>query len=266
MTNGSSEADPEAVDVLRHALVGLYALTPRFAEADPGLIPGFTPSSPGAALAAVADAPENEVTVAAKLDLLHELARADFPHYDTQEAAYRRLAASIAGPNQLDPDQLLSDVKTAASGDAPFSTTDSGSKLPHHVTVFLGREVCNTATVEVDGITATWIFSEFETDAPFATVAGWVDPRNWTERGPMLFKQMKLVGSNAPVSIQPSLGDDHWHGVFLEEVQLVTRVNTLLHCDYWTDTAAVPGRSAGMTYELDVSLDGEIDVDRGFLL
>lgn len=266
MSNGSSSSDPEAADVLRHALVGLYALTPRFEDADPGLIPGFMPSSPGAALAAVAGAPENEVTVGAKLDLLHELARAGFPHYDTQEAGYRQLAASIAGPNELDPDQLLTDVKTAVSGDAPFATTASGAGLPHHVTVFLGREVCNTATVEVDGITATWIFSEFETDAAFAGVAEWVDPRNWTERGPMLFKQMEIVGSRAPTSIQPSLGDAHWHAVFREEVQLVTRVNTLLHCDYWMDTAAVPGRSAGMTYQLDVSLDGEINVDRGFLL
>ena len=58
------------------------------------------------------------------------------------------------------------------------------------------------------------------------------------------------------------LGDEHWHGVFHEEVQLVKRVNTLLHCDYWRDG----DRAAGMTYELDLSLDDEIDVDRGFLL
>jgi hypothetical protein len=39
-------------------------------------------------------------------------------------------------------------------------------------------------------------------------------------------------------------------------------VNTLLHCDYWRDGS----RAAGMTYELNLSLDDEIDVDRGFLL
>jgi hypothetical protein len=36
----------------------------------------------------------------------------------------------------------------------------------------------------------------------------------------------------------------------------------LLHCDYWRDG----DRAAGMTYELNLSLDDEIDVDRGFLL
>jgi hypothetical protein len=77
----------------------------------------------------------------------------------------------------------------------------------------------------------------------------------------MLFKQMALVGGNQPIDIG-TLGTEHWHGIFHEEVQLVSKVNTLLHCDFWRQG----DDAAGMTYELNLSLDGEIDVDRGFLL
>ena len=55
---------------------------------------------------------------------------------------------------------------------------------------------------------------------------------------------------------------EHWHGEFFEEVQLVDRLKTLLHCDYFSD----PGTAVGMTYDLTRSLGGQIIVDRGFLL
>jgi hypothetical protein len=59
-----------------------------------------------------------------------------------------------------------------------------------------------------------------------------------------------------------ALGSEHWHGVFREQVQLVRRLDTLLHCDFWRDG----DRACGMTYDLSLSLDRQIDVDRGFLL
>ena len=75
---------------------------------------------------------------------------------------------------------------------------------------------------------------------------------------------MELLGAPpAPVEHQPSAGgrSEHWQGVFHEEVRLFERVNTLLRCSHWR----MPG-AAAMTYDLDLSLDGQIDVDRGFLL
>ena len=75
----------------------------------------------------------------------------------------------------------------------------------------------------------------------------------------MLFKGMTVVDADEPVALGPP-GDPHWHGVFHEEVQLLQRVNTLLHCDYWQQGT----EAAGMTYDLSLSLDNEIDVDRGF--
>jgi hypothetical protein len=160
----------------------------------------------------------------------------------------------------------MTDIKQSAGG-TPFRGTPSGQALPHHETAFIGENVCTVRNVVVGGLKATWVFSEFETDAPFDGIADWVDPRNWPARGPLLFKRMDLVGAPRPVDITGPgdagpLGDQHWHGVFHEEVQLVKRVNTLLHCDYWRDG----DRAAGMTYELNLSLDDEIDVDRGFLL
>ena len=72
---------------------------------------------------------------------------------------------------------MLSDLKEAAAGDTPFHRTASGQSMPHHETAFIGEDVCTTRTVSVGTLTATWVFSEFETDAPFENVVGWIDLR-----------------------------------------------------------------------------------------
>jgi hypothetical protein len=252
------DVPPDAVPG-HHALLSLHALSGSFKGVDLGVLPEFRSSSPATALRAVAEAPEDEIPVSARLSVLYDLAKAG-PDLQGAEDEYRRLAESVAGARGLDAGQLLTDLKQSASGMMSLRETPSGRALPYHETAFIGQDVCSIRTVQVGGLAGTWIFSEFETDATFESVAEWVDPRNWPERGPMLFKRMDIVGAAAPVDIPPER-DGHWHGVFHEEVQLVQRLNTLLHCDFWqTD------RSAGMTYELDVSLDDELDVDRGFLL
>jgi hypothetical protein len=245
----------------QHALLGLHSLSGAFGSLDLGLIPELRPAPPGESLRAVAEAPEAEIPVSARVAVLYGLAQAKFPDFEAAEAEYRRLAASVAEPRGLDVGQLLTDLKQSSSGMVAFRDTPSGRSLPHHESAFIGEDVCTVKTVRVGGLTGTWVFSEFETDAPFSAVRDWVDPRNWPERGPLMFKRMDVVGAEAPIDIPPR-GDAHWHGVFHEEVQLVKRLNTLLHCDYWQDR----DQAAGMTYELDLSLDGELDVDRGFLL
>jgi hypothetical protein len=247
------------MDEHRDALLQLHARAGAFGDLDPGMVPGLRPPSDAEALRTLAGADERDVSVAARVHLLHDLARADFPGYEKAQAEYGLLARSVAEARGIDADQLLSDLKESAREGVPFETTTTGKALPHPDVAFVGQDVCTTRTVESGGLKAAWVFSEFETDAPFDSVAGWVDPRNWPERGPMMFKRMDLVGTSTPIEIA-TLGTQHWHGVFHEEVQLVKRVNTLLHCDYWRGD-----RAAGMTYQLDLSLDGEIDVDRGFL-
>src|SRR5829696_6556761 len=266
MTNRPPDYIDQDADARHHALLSLHALSGAFGGLDPSIIPGFRSSSPGTSLQTLATAPEQEIPISARLALLFDLTRAGLPHYESYEAEYRLLAESVAQARGLDVDQLLFDVKESARG-APFPRTRSGQALPHHEIAFIGQNVCTVRNVKVGGLNATWIFSEFETDAPFDRVADWVDPRSWPQRGPLLFKRMDIVGAARPVDInRPGdvrpLGDEHWHGVFHEEVQLVKRLNTLLHCDYWRDG----GRAAGMTYELNLSLDDEINVDRGFLL
>ena len=76
-----------------------------------------------------------------------------------------------------------------------------------------------------------------------------------------MFKKMDVVGARQPLAISGQ-GDEHWHGVFHEEVQLFERVSALLHCVHWEDG----DRAAGMTFELTFSPDGQLDVDRGFIL
>lgn len=250
-----------ALEARHQALVSLHGMAGALNGVRPEDVPGLRPASPSSTLLNVAGAPLDEIPVAARVGVLFNLAKAGFPHFADHEQEYRTLLASVADARGLSVDQMLSDLKEAAAGDTPFHRTASGQSMPHHETAFIGEDVCTTRTVSVGTLTATWVFSEFETDAPFENVVGWIDPRSWPQRGPMMFKQMDVVGAMAPTPIG-SLGSDHWHGVFHEEVQLVRRLNTLLHCDYWRDG----DRAAGMTYDLDVSLDSQIDVDRGFLL
>ena len=243
-----------------HSLVRLHALAGTLNGVDPDDIPGLRPASPGVMLRNVAEAPLDEVPVSARVGVLYDLAKADFPHYDSHQKEYRSLAASVADARGIDADQLLDDLKQAAQGDTPLQQTASGQALPHHETAFIGEDVCTTKSVTVGTLRATWVFSEFETNAAFDDVVGWIDPRNWPKRGPTMFKGMSIVGGVDPTPIN-TLSNDHWHGVFHEQVQIVRRMDTLLHCDYWRDTHA-----AGMTYDLALSLDSQLDVDRGFLL
>jgi hypothetical protein len=252
--------DPEE-EGRRHALWALHRLGGGIRDTDPARVPRYQSPSAAAALRTLAEASEDAIPLAARLQVLHRLAQAGFPGEADAKADYQALIGSVAAARGLDADQLYADLRASALQQRPFAATASGKGLSHRDTAFVDEEVCTIRKVVVDGLPATWIYSEFETDAGFDHVAAWVDPRNWPERGPMMFKGMSLVGSADPVPI-PGLGTEHWHGVFHEDVQLVQRVNTLLHCDFWRNG----DRAAGMTYELDLSLDGEIDVDRGFLL
>lgn len=261
MSERPSSDDRRPVDEHHVALLSLHTQTGEELP-DPGLLPGFRRMPTGPALRALAAAPTEEVPISARLGALGSLVRAGLPEWETEKQAYRELAGSVASARGgVDPDQLLSDLKEARATGVPFHTLQSGQALPHHEAAFIGEDVCSTRTVRTGGLEATWVFSEFETDAPFSGVADWVDPRNWPRRGPLLFKAMNLVGGQQPVDLDPP-GDPHWHGVFEEEVQLMQRVRTLLHCDFWQDG----DRAAGMTYDLALSLDDQIDVDRGFLL
>lgn len=257
----ADDPGPRGVEEHHTALLSLHAQAEPSSR-DPGLIPGFRRLPTGAALRAVAQASTADVPVSARLGVLGDLARAGFPDWETEEQSYRELAGSVADLRQgVDADQVLEDLKFATTEQVPFHTLQSARALPHEEAAFVGEDVCTVRSVVTGGLGATWIFSELETDAPLEKVAEWVDPRNWPRRGPMLFKGMELIGSERPVSLPPP-GDVHWHAIFREEVQLVQRVRTLLHCDYWQES----GRAAGMTYDLTLSLDDEIDVDRGFLL
>lgn len=240
------------------SLLSLHHSAGTFGDAERGLL-GPSPSSGiGAAISALAVT--DDATPSSKLDLLRALARADFPAYDTDPEAYDALGGAVAGAYGLDVEQLLSDVKAEAGGER-FASSASGAKLPHHVALGMA-DICQIRDVDVEGKRATWIFSEFETDASFASIAAWVKPDNWPVRGPMLFKSMKPVDGVPTTDIGGLDLDAHWHNLYMERVHLIEPISTALHCDYFETT----GQAAGVTYELSFSVDDQLNVDRGFLL
>jgi hypothetical protein len=268
MTPPPAYGDPD-VEALYRDLLFLHALAPEFRDLDLSGVPGYTDFSTDGAMRAVAGAPGDVVGVSARLAVLYDLARARLPgHDDSLGDAYAVLAHSTLAlkPDNgagFVPQDLVEDMNRAAAEGVPFATMRSAQAFEHQETAFIGEDVCTVRRVTVDGRRATWIFSEFETDAPLDGVADWLDPQNWGKWGYLLFRRMDILGAPpAPVSISPPPdGDAHWQGVFFEEVRLFESINTLLDCSHWRDAGA-----AAMTYDLDKSLDRKLDVDRGFLL
>jgi hypothetical protein len=271
MTLPPDTGDPD-VEARYRALFFLHAQSPEFADMDLGALPEFRDLTVGGCLRRVAEASAEEIPVSERLAVLYDVARGGLPDHDSLQDEYRSVAhsalamrrdAPVDDAPDLAPEDLLDDLVRAASAGVPFDTTRSAEAFAHHEKAFVGEDVCTIRKVKVGALRATWVYSEFETDAPFGHVADWVDPRNWAKWGPLFFRRMDLLlAPPAPIDISPPPpGTPHWHGVFHEEVRLVRLVNTLLRCSYWRGQGA-----AGMTYDLDLSLDGEIDVDRGFLL
>lgn len=261
------DGDEQAEDRYR-ALVALHALSPDY-QMDRERLPGpYRGRVIGADLRLVTEAPPDEIPVSARLDVLYDLAKAGYPGRADNADVYRALAESavrqrILPDEPVDVDELLEDIAGAAEAGEPLSTRRTARAFVHRELAFIGRRICNIQRVVVGGIRATWIYSEFETDATFASVAEWLDPRRWPALGPMFFKRMDLIGPTEPLALAaPPDGQPHWEGIFHEEVQLVRRLSTLLSCTYWRDDAG----TAATTYDLDHSLDREIDVDRGYLL
>ena len=272
-----SEPVPRLDDVepAYQALIALYARTPDFREAAVKLPESYRSRSVQEDLRLVAEADADQIPTSARLAVLYELAKAGYPGREENEEArnaYRELADSAVrfrarrdGDPEVVGDDLLAEIQAAADERAPLSSRPrllAGQNFQHSELAFTGRAACTIERVLVDGIEANWIYSEFLTDAPLARIADFLDPRRWPDLGPLFFKRMELVGSVQPLPLTPPPpGDPHWHGVFLEEVQLVRRLRTTLDCTYWRDAT-----TAATTYDLASSLDRQIDVDRGYLL
>jgi hypothetical protein len=270
MTPPPAEGGPDGSerDALYRDLLLLHALAPEYRSLDLSALPGHGDFSVPRALRAVAAAPRTLVGISARLAVLYDVARSG-PHADAAVGdAFGDLAVSTLPPKtdqgpSLAPADLIADLNRSAAEGKPFATTPSAQAFEHQQTAFIGQDVCTIRRVRVGEIGATWLYSEFETDAPLAGVADWIDPRNWSTWGYLFFRRMELLGAPpAPVGISPPPdGDDHWQGVFHEEVRLIEPLNTLLRCVHWRGPGA-----AAVTYDLDLSLDGQLDVDRGFLL
>ena len=223
-----------------------------FGDDGPPSPPGWRLPPTADALRALTESPKDEIPNSVRIAVLYDLAREGFPDRDSARDEYLGLAHSVTDGRDVDPDQLLNDLQEASGKQAPFHTTATGQALDPHEVAFVGESVCRVQRVRVGELTGTWIYSEFDTDAPFESVSEWVDPRNWPRLAPFMFKGMNVVGAPRPLAITGQ-GTDHWHGVFHEEVQLFNRISALLHCDHWRDG----DRAAGMTFELDFSPDGQ---------
>ena len=115
--------------------------------------------------------------------------------------------------------------------------------------------------VKVGDLTGTWIYSEFDTDAPFDKVSEWVDPRNWPRLAPFMFKKMDVVGSHQPARDSPSRGTTT--GTASSTRRSSSSTGSARSCT--ATTARMATALPAMTFELAFSPDGQLDVDRGYI-
>src|SRR5690606_42150484 len=81
-----------------YALLGLHKMAGDFEGVE---VPGLRPSSIGAQLRAVAEAPEPEISQSARLAVLHSLAEAGLPGREAPAAGHRPPGATVGGPPAL---------------------------------------------------------------------------------------------------------------------------------------------------------------------
>ena len=253
------------------ALIALHSLSPDFRAEREKLPEEYRGRDIGADRRSVAEASPEQIPVSERLAVLYDLAKADYPGWADHEDAYLALADTAVQfrvrrteGEGFAPADLLAEIKAAADAREPLSARPRAAEdFVHHEVAFIGRDVCTIQRVRVGGIRAVWIYSEFETDASFDSIATWLDPHHWPDLSSSFFRRMDPIGPlDVLAPTTPLSGDPHWQGVFHEEVQLVERLNTVLRCDYWRDGAA----SAATTYDLELSPDHQIDVDSGYLL
>ena len=194
MTPPPAEGAPDVTEPdegLYRDLLYLHALAPEYRDLDLSALPGYGDFNADSALRHLAEAPEGEVGVSARLAVLYDVARAHLHDHETLGDAYAVLAGSTlalktgseadattpSATAPIDTSALIDDLTRSADAGLPFATTPSAGAFEHQETAFIGQSVCTVRRVRVNGIAATWIFSEFETDAPLAGVADWLDPQ-----------------------------------------------------------------------------------------
>jgi hypothetical protein len=258
MTDESVGPDVDTPEPGYHALLSLHV---HAGDVDAGAVPSLIDVPE--ALNEVARWSEEQIPASARLNVLYDLARAGKLEDEAALSAARALAETMSERRGgLIAGDLVEELRGAASRNERPGATPNMAQFAHHETAFIGEKVCTTKRVKVGGRDAISIFSEFETDADFEDIAEWVNPENWSHWGPLFFKQMAPIPATGIVKLGRP-GDEHWHGIFHEEVRLpLRRINTLLNCVYWKES----GRAAGMTYDLAFSKDGQLDVDQGYLL
>ena len=119
---------------------------------------------------------------------------------------------------------------------------------------------CFAVNVDVSGVPAVWIFSEFETDESLDVLRDWLEPDNWPSWGGEMFKEMRPTGPVTQVGVLPGVRQTHAN--YLEVVEIGgRRLDTVLHCDLKSTPTW-----AAVSYDLDHSIGNMLQVDRGYLL
>jgi hypothetical protein len=127
------------------------------------------------------------------------------------------------------------------------------------VTPLMFEEACQFSDVTVGGVPAVYIYSEFSSSVPFARLQDWLNPENWPDRAPLLFRDITPTTKQATETWQQFR---LWHERFREEATpFDDELVNYLSCD----NATWNGFSV-TAYDLDTKAVQGVKVDRGYLL
>jgi hypothetical protein len=149
----------------------------------------------------------------------------------------------------------IAEQEAARSGSVPAGPLDPEQIAGEE----LNRDVCKTQNVIADGHRAVWVYGRLATQQSLDRLMEWVDPENWVKWGKPMFQEMEQLNKT---SISHPPGPVQWHAKYREKVSFAGKpLSTVLSFDFKRTLHWV-----GMSYDLDKSEDGDILVDRGFLL
>ncbi len=122
---------------------------------------------------------------------------------------------------------------------------------------------CQIAHVVVDGHPAVYLYAGFTTQVPFDVLAGWLNPSEWHDRSPVLFRSVASVTRHLTQAVGAY---DLWHESFREKATPFPNNDVVTNVLACNNASSRTGGFSITSYDLDRWSPQDVLVDCGYLM